>query len=164
MEELETTNEELQSTNEELQTMNEELQSSNEELHTINVDMQEHSDVLLEKSAFLESLMRSLRMGVAILNQDLQVTGWNPRAEALWGLRSGEALGRSLLELDIGLPIAGIEDRIRECLKGSAQEDVTLEATNRRGKRIDCRVSCMPLQGMDGRPTGVVLVMDEAES
>jgi two-component system CheB/CheR fusion protein len=162
VEELETTNEELQSTNEELQTMNEELQSSNEELHTINVDLQEHGDVLLEKNAFLESLMRSLRMGVAIVNRDLEVTGWNTQAESLWGLRSDEALGHSLLALDIGLPIADIEDRIRKCLDGTMEHEIaTLEGTNRRGKRIVCRVSCTPLLSQDGRATGVILTMEE---
>ena len=162
VEELETTNEELQSTNEELQTMNEELQSSNEELHTINVDLQEHGDVLLEKNAFLESLMRSFGMGVAIVNRDLEVTGWNAHAESLWGLRSDEALGHSLLTLDIGLPIAGIEDHIRKCLDGTMEQEIgTLEATNRRGKRIFCRVGCAPLLGQDGRSIGVILTMEE---
>ncbi len=163
VEELETTNEELQSTNEELQTMNEELQSSNEELHTINVDMQEHSDALLEKSAFLESLMRSLQMAVAVVNRNLEVSAWNPRAEDLWGLRGDEALGKSLLALDIGLPVVQIEDRIRACLDGPVeQEATTVEATNRRGQRIDCRVSCMPLKGSDGSASGVIVLMEQA--
>ena len=165
VEELETTNEELQSTNEELQTMNEELQSSNEELHTINVDLQEHGDVLLGKNALLESLMRSLRMAVAIVNRDLEVTGWNAHAESLWGLRSDEALGHSLLALDIGLPIGTVEDRIRKCLDGTTEQEIgTLEATNRRGKRISCRVSCTPLLSQDGRSTGVILTMEAAPS
>ena len=163
VEELETTNEELQSSNEELQTMNEELQSSNEELHTINVDIQERGDALIETSALLDSVMRSLRMGVAIVDRDLTVTAWNSHAESLWGLRSDEALGASLLSLDIGLPVARIEEHLRDCLKGRAeQQEMTLEATNRRGVRIDCRVSCMPLVGQDGSPNGVVLLMEES--
>src|SRR6476660_5621999 len=66
-EELETTNEELQSTNEELETMNEELQSTNEELETMNEELRVRSVELNDVNAFLETILTSMGIGVAVL-------------------------------------------------------------------------------------------------
>jgi two-component system CheB/CheR fusion protein len=107
-EELETTNEELQSTNEELETMNEELQSTNEELQTINIELRERSEELIRANAFLNSILTGLRVGVVVVDRQLKVLEWNRRMEDMWGLRTNEVLGRSILDLDIGLQIAPV--------------------------------------------------------
>jgi two-component system, chemotaxis family, CheB/CheR fusion protein len=166
VEELETTNEELQSTNEELETMNEELQSTNEELQTINDEVRERSDEVMELNSFLESILTSLRGAVVMLDRDLQIHKWNHRAEDMWGLRAEEVLHRNFLNLDIGLPVEQLKIPIKACL---AQEteflELTLEGTNRRGKRITVKVTCTQVtQSGGGDPTGVILVMEEVPS
>src|SRR5262249_23087384 len=98
-EELETTNEELQSTNEELETMNEELHSTNEELETINTELRDRTAALDSANLFLHAILSSLRTGVVVVDRQLHVQIWNYRAEDLWGLRSDEVLGKSLLGL-----------------------------------------------------------------
>jgi two-component system, chemotaxis family, CheB/CheR fusion protein len=160
-EELETTNEELQSTNEELETMNEELQSTNEELQTVNEELRARSDDLNQANAFLESVLASLRAGAVVVNYNLDVLMWNSRAEDLWGLRRDEVQGKGLLNLDIGLPVAELRTMIRPCLSGESEfQEVTLDAVNRRGKRIKCRVTCSPLIAGKKRE-GVILTMEE---
>jgi len=56
-------------------------------------------------------------------------------------------------------------DAIRSCLAGDGEVlDVTLDATNRRGRPIQVRVTCTPLtaaQAKDSR--GVILVMEELD-
>jgi two-component system, chemotaxis family, CheB/CheR fusion protein len=165
VEELETTNEELQSTNEELETMNEELQSTNEELQTINDDSRDRSSQLTEVNAFLESILGSLRSAVVMLDRDLYVHKWSPRAEELWGLRSDEVIRKNFLNLDSGLPVEQLRSTIRACLNGEASHtEVMLDATNRRGKQIFLRVTCTPmLAAPDDPPRGVVLLMEEAD-
>jgi two-component system, chemotaxis family, CheB/CheR fusion protein len=164
-EELETTNEELQSTNEELETMNEELQSTNEELQTVNEELRTRTDELNHTNAFLEAVFASLRSAAVVVSPNLDVMVWNKRAEELWGLRLEEVRGKSLLNLDIGLPVAELRGLIRPCLAGDAvNEEVVLKAVNRRGKRIECRVSCAPLVDASGRRDGVILMMDEVET
>ncbi len=163
VEELETTNEELQSTNEELETMNEELQSTNDELQTINDELRERSIRLDEANAFLETILTSLRAGVAVLGKDMHVQVWNRRAEDLWGLRVEEAVGQHFLNLDIGLPT----DRLRPALRGALNDgvectDLELEAVNRRGRSITVRVTCSPLLS-GGVPSGAILVMEHEE-
>ncbi len=164
VEELETTNEELQSTNEELETMNGEIQSNNEELQLINSELRQRSVALNQVNAFLESILTSLRGGVVALDSEGRVLIWNRQAEELWGLRADEALGKSFLLLDIGLPLESLRQPIRACLVGEADyQEMTLDAVNRRGKPLLCKVICTPLLQDDRAQRGAILVMEGLE-
>ncbi|HVJ22786.1 MAG TPA: CheR family methyltransferase, partial [Burkholderiales bacterium] len=161
-EELETTNEELQSTNEELETMNEELQSTNEELQTVNEELRTRSEELNHVNAFLESVLTSMRAGALVANANLDVLRWNHRAEDMWGLRADEVQGKGLLNLDIGLPVGELRTIIRLCLAGEVgQQEIVVDAVNRRGKKIKCRVTCAPLVTAAKKREGVILTMEE---
>ncbi len=163
-EELETTNEELQSSNEELETMNEELQSTNEELQTLNDEMRRRSEELNDANSFLESILGSLRGGVVVVGRDFHIQSWDRKAEDLWGLRSDEIQGQHFLNLDIGLPVEQLKQPIRNCLAGDDDfQEIILNATNRRGKAIQCKVSCKPLVEKEGEIRGVLLFMEEKE-
>jgi two-component system, chemotaxis family, CheB/CheR fusion protein len=163
-EELQTTNEELQSTNEELETMNEELQSTNEELQTLNDELRQRTDELNHTNAFLQSVLSGLHSAAVVVNQNLSVLSWNGKAADLWGLRADEVQGQSLLNLDIGLPVERLRGVIRPCLSGEAgYQEVVLDATNRRGKVIKCRIACTPLVTQNGQRHGVILLMEEEE-
>jgi two-component system, chemotaxis family, CheB/CheR fusion protein len=163
IEELETTNEELQSTNEELETINEELQSMNEELQSINEELRRRTEELNHVNGFLESILTSMRGGVVVVDKDFSVQVWNSRAEDLWGLRANEVQDKNFLNLDIGLPVDQLRKPIRECLsKESDFQQVTLAATNRRGKAIQCRVTCTPLLGLNSEEVrGAILLMED---
>jgi two-component system CheB/CheR fusion protein len=162
VEELETTNEELQSTNEELETMNEELQSGNEELQTINDELRERTDEVHRSKAFLESILDSLHVAAVVVDPNFHILMWNAEAIELWGLREDEVQDQSLLSLDIGLPVAQLHNPVRAVLTGRATfQEIVLEATTRRGKAIQCRVTCTPLVGAEGDTQGVILLMEE---
>jgi two-component system CheB/CheR fusion protein len=164
IEELETTNEELQSTNEELETMNEELQSTNEELQALNDELQKRSEELNQVNTFLQAILANLRNAVVVVDRDVQVRIWNHVAEDYWGLRGDEVLGKHFLNLDIGLPVQNLRPLIKNSLTGEVDgKEVTLEATNRRGRAIQCRVSCFPLVAKDRGVEGVILLMDEQD-
>ncbi|MEV4642700.1 CheR family methyltransferase [Actinoplanes sp. NPDC049548] len=167
VEELETTNEELQSTNEELETMNEELQSTNDELQSINDQLRISTSQLDEANSFLETVLTSLRAGVAVVDRELRVRMWNRRAQDLWGLRAGEVVGQHFLNLDIGLPF----EQLRPMLRGSLGEDgvsgeVSVDAVNRRGRAVVVRVACAPLRGEGGNrgTEGAIIVMEADDS
>jgi two-component system CheB/CheR fusion protein len=160
-EELQTTNEELQSTNEEMETMNEELQSTNEELQAINDELRERTLELDTSNTFLHSILASVNAGVVVVDRDLEILLWNEEATELWGLRSDEVRGRSLISLDIGLPVGKLAEPLREFLKadGGARE-LTVEATNRRGQPITCHISLNGLEMEEESLQGVVLMME----
>jgi two-component system CheB/CheR fusion protein len=166
VEELETTNEELQSSNEELETMNEELESTNSELQTINTELHRRTGQLDQLNIFMGAILTSLRLGVSVLDSELRVQLWNNQAEELWGVRSEEVLEQPMLRLDIGLPVNELAQPITECLTGKTggYREITVDATNRRGRRIRCRVVCTPLVGQRGSPPeGVVILMEEVD-
>ncbi|MBW4577871.1 MAG: PAS domain S-box protein [Aphanothece sp. CMT-3BRIN-NPC111] len=161
-EELETTNEELQSSNEELETTNEELQSTNEELQSLNEELHERSSQLTQVNLYLESILTSLRLGVVVVDKELQVHIWNYKAEDLWGLRFDEVRGRHFINLDIGLPVEQLRQPLRACLtKDVTFEEITLDTINRRGRSIQCKVTCTPLKSQGTGIEGVVLLMEE---
>jgi two-component system CheB/CheR fusion protein len=159
-EELETTNEELQSTNEELETMNEELQSTNEELETMNDELRVRSVELNDVNAFLETILTSMGISVAVLDTRLHVQIWNAHSRELWGLTPEEAEGHHILTLDIGLPIDKLKAPLKACLAGTSErEELVVDAVNRRGKPFRCGIVCLPLRGPDS-VSGVIVMME----
>jgi len=169
VEELETTNEELQSTNEELETMNEELQSMNDELGSSNNDLRDRAGEVVELNDFMESVLGSLKVGVAVVDRDLRISAWNLPAQELWGVRPDEAIGQHLLDLDIGLPLQQLEALLGTKLDGpyDAHSALLIEAVNRRGRPVTVQVTLSPLVQDEGsgagshQVTGAILVMDE---
>ena len=160
-EELETTNEELQSTNEELETMNEELQSTNQELETNNDHLNMLTSEMNISKGFLETVLTNLKVGVVVLDREFHIVNWNSHAENLWGVSSSEVMGASFLRLDIGLPVEQLKHPIRSVLEGKSDlQEVVLNATNRRGKTITCRVTCTAFSGGTEDRRGVVLMME----
>jgi len=160
-EELETTNEELQSTNEELETMNEELQSTNEELETINDELARRSGDLDVLNVYLGSVLASVRVAVVVVDGQSDIRLWSRRAEDLWGVREEEAVGQAFQNLEIGLPVERLKAAVRACIDGRSDvEEVVLDAVNRRGRAIACRVTVAPLRGAGREISGAVLVME----
>jgi two-component system CheB/CheR fusion protein len=165
IEELETTNEELQSTNEELETMNEELSSTNEELQTINDELRDRTNDLNQVNAYMESMLTSLQASVIVLDAELQVRIWNGESFEMWGLRPEEVEGRGFFGLDLGFPVEVLGAPVRACLTGDCpSHPMIVEATNRRGQRITCRVRLSRLAGSDGSTQGIIVLIDEEAS
>lgn len=162
VEELETTNEELQSSNEELETMNEELQSTNEELETINEELRRRSSDVKVLNDYLEAIMTSMRAAVAVVDHNLNVTLWNAKAEDMWGLRKDEVEGKSFLGLDIGLPVGELAKPMRACLEGKCElDEAVLDATNRRGRAVQCRVTVTRLVNARQELRGLIMFMED---
>jgi two-component system CheB/CheR fusion protein len=164
VEELETTNEELQSTNEELETMNEELQSANDELQSTNEAVRERSTELNDVNDFLEAVLTAFTSGVIVVDLEMRILAWNAAAQELWGVRSDEAEGQHLLNLDVGLPADVLRPLVREALTDPGQtSEARLNAVNRRGRAIVVRLLCSALRSADGKQRGALLTMEPVD-
>ncbi|MCL5099368.1 MAG: PAS domain-containing protein [Candidatus Omnitrophica bacterium] len=164
VEELETTNEELQATNEELETMNEELQSTNAELAAVNDELQQRTDSLNELNTYLESILSSLRGGVIVLDEAMNIRVWTKKCENLWGLRCQEIQGHNLFGLDFGLPVEQLKKPFRSLLSSTSDhEELVLAATNRLGKTIQCKINGQPLRNAKGEIRGIISLIEELE-
>jgi len=142
--------------------MNEELQASNEELQTINDELRDRTDEVIRAKAFLESILASLHTAAVVVDPHCNILMWNTEVQELWGLRNDEVQGHSLLSLDIGLPVEPLRSPIRSVLQGTSKfQEVILEATNRRGRALQCRITCTPLIGIGGGIQGAILLMEE---
>jgi two-component system, chemotaxis family, CheB/CheR fusion protein len=162
IEELETTNEELQSTNEELETINEELQSTNEELEDTNEELRRRTNELNDVNDFLDAIMASMEASVVVIDPALHVMLWNRKAEDMWGLRAEEAEGKSFERIDIGLPVKELAQLMQQSLNGRyTGDDIVVRAINRRGREIQCRVTCTPLVSPQHGIRGLILFMEE---
>jgi two-component system CheB/CheR fusion protein len=161
IEELETTNEELQSTNEDLEAMNEELQSSNQELRATGEEIRDRSEALNRANAFLEAILAGVRSGVIVVDRELRVVTWNRWSEVLWGLGRDEVKGQNLLSLDIDFSGENLRTAIRRCVAGDADHvEAHVQAVNRRGQAVACRVTVTPLRD-SGEVHGAILMADE---
>ena len=162
VDELETTNEELQSTNEELETMNEELQSANDELQSTVGQLRDRTQEITELNAFMESILGSLQAAVVVVDRDLVVRVWTPRACDLWGLRAEETVGHHLLNLDSGLPVAELHPWLRAVVSEQQPAVVGqhLRALDRRGRPVSLRVTVTPLQSGEQAPSGALVSME----
>ncbi len=162
VEELETTNEELQSTNEELETTNEELRSTNEELDTINIELRRRSDDASDATAYLYSIVDGVSLAVVVVDDQHIVRTWNAIAEDMWGLRGDEVVGRSLFDLDIGLPVEQLRQSIDAGLQQPEPVDsVVLDAINRRGRPVRCTIRFTRLHSA-AQPGIVMLIEDRS--
>jgi two-component system CheB/CheR fusion protein len=160
-EELETTNEELQSTNEELETTNEELRSANEELETTNEELRRHSDEFGQYREYVEAILRGLDAGVVVVDPELRVLSWNRWSENAWGLREEEAVGQPFIALDIGLPAQQLERALRQAIVDATPRDHVLDARDRRGRSLKCRVRIAPLTHEDRTRHGAVIMFED---
>jgi len=140
--------------------MNEELQSTNEELETINIELRQRTQEQNSTNAFLQSILGSLTVGVVVIDRSLNVLAWNRQAQSMWGLRAEEVLGRSILSLDIGLPVEQLS--LHQFLVGkSARQMLNVDSVSRRGKMIRCEVSCSQLLGPSGQQEGIIVLMED---
>ena len=166
VEELETTNEELQSTNEELETMNEELQSMNDELQFSNEALRDRQDEVERLNRFMAAVLGSMNSGVAVVDGDMQILAWNTRAEDLWGVRTDEAVGEHLMNLDIGLPVEQLRQPIRSSLASDngSPAVLTLDAVNRPGRALQVQVTLTHIRDHGEAAPAAMLVMDVVEN
>ncbi|HEY6591412.1 MAG TPA: PAS domain-containing protein [Actinomycetota bacterium] len=99
---------------------------------------------------------------MAVLDPELRVLVWNHGFEELWGVREAEVQGQPFLDLDIGLPVDQVQPALQVAMSdGNGSQSTVLQATNRRGKTVTCRVTCSPLVGSDKTVRGVIVVVVE---
>ena len=115
-------------------------------------------------NTFLETILATIGLAVAVVDHDQRVQIWNGKARDLWGLRADEVEDQHLLSLDIGLPLEKLRPQLRAGINGeSERQEITLEALDRRGQAFQCRVTLLPLgrSGEDG--AGLIVMMEPVD-
>ena len=96
-----------------------------------------------------------------MLDANACVRTWNRWSENAWGLREEEVTGHPFAQLDIGLPVQQLTGLVQQTLTQQTPGEATLEALDRRGRAILCRVRVSPLLNEDRTAQGVVLLVED---
>lgn len=128
----------------------------------MNEELRHRTLELNDTNAFLEVILATIGVAVAVLDRHQRVQIWNRQAYELWGLTAEEVEDQNLLALDFGLPVDKLKSLLRSCLSdGGSRDEIVVEATNRRGRKFDCRVTCLPMGNEhDGQVSGVIMMME----
>jgi two-component system, chemotaxis family, CheB/CheR fusion protein len=149
-------NEELQSTNEELETTREELQSTNEELSTVNDELRERNVEFSHTIADLGNVLDSANLPLLVLDRNLYLRRFSPRAEIVFGMRQS----------DVGLPLAPTRhdllpaDTLQECHR-VLQDELPQERELQDAAGRWWTLRLLPCRGPGGTTDGVVLVLHD---
>jgi|Tabmets5t2r1_1033131.scaffolds.fasta_scaffold00225_7 two-component system CheB/CheR fusion protein len=65
------------------------------------------------------------------------------------------------MNVDIGLRLEQVVQLMRKTIADGSTEEAVLDATNRRGRSIKCRVRTSPLQSGNGELRSVIVLMEE---
>ncbi|NJK63919.1 MAG: hypothetical protein HC921_15645 [Synechococcaceae cyanobacterium SM2_3_1] len=112
-EEQQAINEELLASNEELQSTNEELQSVNEELQTLNTDYEAKIQELTQLNSDIDNLLRSTRIGVLFLDNQLNIRKFTPATTLAINIISTDT-NRPLTDLTHNLECPDLIERLEQ--------------------------------------------------
>ncbi len=105
--------------------------------------------------------MRGLDAGVVVVDSELKVVAWNRWTENAWGLREEEAVGHLIVSLDIGLPVKQLEQPLRQAAANATPSESVVDALDRRGRTMKCRVRIAPLMYDDRSTRGAVIMLED---
>lgn len=128
----------------------------------MNDELRHRTLELNDMNAFLETILTTVGLAVLVIDRRQHIQVWNGEARELWGLTAEEVEDQHLLSLDIGLPLDTLKGEIQATLEGkSGAEELTVPATNRRGRAFQCRVMLLPLNAEgDGVVSGAIMMME----
>ena len=132
----------------------------------MNEGLRHRTQEVNDVNSFLETILTTIGLAVAVIDRNQRVQIWNGKARELWGVMPEEAEDEHLLALDIGLPMEQLREQLRATLSGASnREEVVVDATNRRGRPFHCRVTLLPLgSGGDGNTSGVIMMMEAVDA
>ena len=145
--------------------MNEELQSTNEELETINDELRQRTLELNEVNAFLETILVEHGVAVIVVDREQRVQIWNGQSTEDSGACAPTRRRASTCSGSTSAcPLDGVRRRCCDVLAGrEGRAELVLDARNRRGRDIRCRVTLVPLVAGGEAVTGAIVLMEELD-
>lgn len=152
------------SEDDEAEVAREKLAALGVELSSANLALDRARTELAAARSVLTGIMTSVPFGIWVVDSELTIRLWNDRATEIWGLDSEAAVGRSLLELALGLPVRELEAPIRACLeRGEGNHQVTVDAQRRDGRVFRCHLTVTGLAHDRAMHRGAIVLTSESE-
>lgn len=110
---------------------------------------------LLERGAFVESLVDNLPLMIAAFDKDLNYTAWNNATEQLYGLKREAVLGKNMLELLPGMRNTDIHRYVEKAFAGE-----TIHRQDAKYQSFDGYYDnyLVPIRGNDGSVNSVISI------
>jgi two-component system nitrogen regulation sensor histidine kinase GlnL len=109
--------------------------------------------------SYTDSILASVTSGIVTLDLDGRVATFNPAAELLTGLYSGDIAGRYGTEVFAHTPEVAellMETLASRAATGAGTGTVSLSLRRRNGTSVPVEMSAAPLRGLEGKDLGVV--------
>ena len=158
-EEILSSNEELQSTNEELETAKEEMQSTNEELTTVNDELNTRNVEVGQVNNDLVNLLNSVQIPIVILDGELRIRRFTPRAERVLNLIPTD-VGRPLSDLRPNIIVPEFERLIAEVMDSLTPKEVEVQDHEGRWHLLRIR----PYKTHENKIDGVILALVDIDT
>ncbi|HUL67320.1 MAG TPA: PAS domain S-box protein [Burkholderiaceae bacterium] len=129
-------------------------------------------DVTVPKSAlratraaadFIEDLLASATIGIAVLDRDCVYRVWNEHLETLLGVAGSAVLGRPFDEAPGLSALAGLPIELQRLSSGVARVPIEIEARSPDGEQPWVRVKLSPVFDANGRFDGVLATVERVE-
>ena len=132
-------------------------------MQTLNDELRDRTLEVDRVNGFLQSILAGLELAVVVVDTDYRVQLWNGGAERLTGVRSFEAEGRPLLDLEVHLPAVQVRDVLRSVVAaGDVPGPVDVELTDRFGRPQRRRLTVTPLLRGGGEVHGAVVTLADS--
>ncbi|WP_019502336.1 response regulator [Pseudanabaena sp. PCC 6802] len=162
LKELRSTQEVLRQRNRDLEIAYETIAQERQQLQASCGGLEQPASNLDRSNALLNSILTDLCLGIVAIDSQGCIISWNQEAQNLWGLSVEEVRGKSLFNLDIGLPMAQLREPILACLNGQTDRYVLkLDAIDRRGRSMQCQVRIYISLGVARERQGAIVLMEE---
>ena len=129
------------------------LKDSNKALEDEIAEHLSTTSQLRQSESYISEILHSMPLMLIGLNKDNQITQWNPRAEEVSGIKSGDVLGKDLWRSYPEITVSS--DQIAEAY--IEQAPVVIKYSQRDQYHFD--ITIYPLK--DQSVTGVVLLIDD---
>lgn len=157
-EELSRRTEELQFINEQLETSVEELLSNNEELSCTNDELQNHRKQLASMRNFYESIVKTIREPLLIIDQNFIVHSANPAFYGYFNTQEERTEGLSIFEIgnSIWNTLAFKEDVLKKVSRNKPVENLKIEFNGAGGVKKIMLINAAIIT--ESIPEGLILI------
>lgn len=110
----------------------------------------------------LRALVRDAPLAMVALDTARHVRVWNKAAEAIFGWREEEVLGRPLPHVPVGKQ-AEHDELTGRAVEGARPQELALSRLTKSGASVDVRMSSAPLRDFDNRVIGLLATYESAQ-
>ncbi len=135
--------------------MSAQLLQQRRDLEATHEVLRDRFQEVADLKSYTDSILASITSGIVTLDLDGRVATFNPAAELLTGIFSGEIGGRYCTEVFAHTP--EVAELLMETLASrSGTGTVSLSLRRRNGTSVPVEMSAAPLRGLEGKDLGVV--------